>query len=208
MGHQSLVGRPYSAPWSCEGHPGVALGTWCRWPVITLSHVRVVGERSVDRVYRVVGDPQLRVLVLDVGLACCALEVGAAITSGLLVLVDSQTSDRDTANPASPRPASADGTTWLLLIAGTVTDALAPAVLRAWESLPEPRRAMSFGACANTGGPYWDAPTVTKGVDQLIDVSVYVPGCPPRPEALIAGLRALAASDQAELPVIPGSGAQ
>jgi NADH-quinone oxidoreductase subunit B len=173
----------------------VALGTCCHWPVITLSHVAVVGERSVDRVYRVVGDPELRVLVLDVGLACCALEVGAAITSGLLVL-----DDPDSVDPA--------GTTWLLLISGTVTDALAPAVLRAWESLPQPRRAMSFGACANTGGPYWDAPTVTKGVDQLIEVSVYVPGCPPRPEALIAGLRALAVSEDTGSPVLTESGTQ
>ncbi len=189
----------------------MALGTCCRWPVITLSHVPVVGERFIDRVYRVVGDPDLRVLVLDVGLACCALEVGAAITSGLLVLVDPDSSDPESVDPESFDPeqlsgAYVDGSTWLLLISGTVTDALAPAVLRAWEALPEPRRAMSFGACANTGGPYWDAPTVTKGVDQLIEVSVYVPGCPPRPEALVAGLRALAAGERAGAAVRSGSG--
>ena len=80
----------------------------------------------------------------------------------------------------------------VLLISGTVTDALAPGIIRAWEALDEPRVAVSFGACANTGGPYWDAPTVTKGIDQLIPMSVYIPGCPPRPEALIAGLVRLA----------------
>lgn len=133
-----------------------------------------------DRRYRVNGHPDLSVSVLDVGLACCALEVGAAITAGLLVL--------ETPEQAQAREARVS----VLLISGTVTDALAPGIVRAWESLNQPRVAVSFGACANTGGPYWDAPTVTKGIDQLIPMSVYIPGCPPRPEALIAGLARLA----------------
>lgn len=131
-------------------------------------------EPSRPRTYVVAADPSLRVQILDIGLACCSLEVGSAITKGLLV---------DGATVQSP-----DHGATILLISGTVTDALAPAVLRAWEQLPEPKAAVSFGACANTGGPYWDAPSVTKGVDQLVPVSVYIPGCPPRPEALIAGL--------------------
>ncbi len=134
-------------------------------------------QPSSPRTYVVAADPSLRVQILDIGLACCSLEVGSAITTGLLV---------DSATVPSP-----DHGTTILLISGTVTDALAPAVLRAWEQLPEPKAAVSFGACANTGGPYWDAPSVTKGVDQLVPVSVYIPGCPPRPEALIAGLRQL-----------------
>lgn len=134
----------------------------------------------LERRYRVIGHPDLRVVVLDVGLACCALEVGAAITTGLLVLDE----------PAGRAGLEPDVN--VLLISGTVTDALAPGIVRAWEALDEPRVAVSFGACANTGGPYWDAPTVTKGIDQLIPMSVYVPGCPPRPEALIAGLARLA----------------
>ena len=52
---------------------------------------------------------------------------------------------------------------------------------------------MSFGACANTGGPYWDSYAVTKGIDRLVPVDVYVPGCPPRPQALVDALRQLAA---------------
>ncbi|MEY4137403.1 MAG: hypothetical protein RL205_1531 [Actinomycetota bacterium] len=124
------------------------------------------------RTYRVPGVPGLAVGVLDIGLACCSLEIGAAITAGLLEPVD-----------------TADAS--VLLISGTVTDAMAPAVLAAWNALPEPRRAISFGACANSGGPYWDAPTVLKGVDQVIPIEIYVPGCPPRPEALIAGLAEL-----------------
>jgi NADH-quinone oxidoreductase subunit B len=128
------------------------------------------------RQYRVPGVPGLALGVLDVGLACCSLEIAAAVTAGLL-----EPADDDSTRPT------------VLLISGTVTDAMAPAVLAAWEALPEPRRALSFGACANTGGPYWDAPTVLKGIDQVIPVEVYVPGCPPRPEALIAGLAELAA---------------
>lgn len=136
-----------------------------------------MGFGPIQRAYRVAGAPGLRVVVLELGLACCAMEVSAAIQQGLLV-----------------PDADAAGDVHVLVIAGTVTDPLAPAVLTAWQSLPEPRAALSFGSCANTGGPYWDAPTVTKGIDQLLPVTTYVPGCPPRPEGLIAGLRALADS--------------
>lgn len=118
----------------------------------------------------------MAVEVLELGLACCALEVGAAIQRGLLVPAEVD-------DPADVR---------VLVVAGTVTHGLAPAVLRAWDALPEPKAVLSFGSCANSGGPYWDAPTVLNGVDRIIPVTTYVPGCPPRPEGLIAGLVALA----------------
>ena len=110
--------------------------------------------------------------VLDVGLACCAVEVVAA-------------SLRASAEPVEGRPAD------VLVVAGTLTDTMAPAIARLYAELPEPKHVISFGACADCGGPYWDSYCVTKGVDQLIPVDVYVPGCPPRPEALLHGIMRL-----------------
>lgn len=119
--------------------------------------------------------------VFDVGLACCAVEFLAAALGG----------DDDVARlgalPVDGDPATAD----VLVVSGTVTTKLAPSVRALYDRLPEPRYVLSFGACANSGGPYWDSYCVTKGVDQLLPVDVYVPGCPPRPEALLAALRSL-----------------
>jgi NADH-quinone oxidoreductase subunit B len=120
------------------------------------------------------------VWMVDVGLACCSVEVmAAALASG--------------ATRAAGRLVQADGdeTVDVLVVSGTCTDVLAPAVRRMWEQLPEPRRVVSFGACASSGGPYWDSYSVTKGIDQVVPVDVYVPGCPPRPEALLEGLSLL-----------------
>ena len=77
------------------------------------------------------------------------------------------------------------------MVAGTCTDVLAPAVRRLWQSLPAATRVVSFGACSNTGGPYWDSYSVPKGIAQVLPVDVYVPGCPPRPEALLQALSLL-----------------
>ena len=120
-----------------------------------------------------------RRFVLDVfglGLACCAVELLATVAA-----------TRDLAGEVAPGQEPLH----VLVVSGTVTDKIAPGVLRAYESTPAPRKVLSFGACANSGGPYWDSYCVTKGVDQLLPVDVWVPGCPPRPEALLEGLLAL-----------------
>nr|WP_304952496.1 NADH-quinone oxidoreductase subunit B [Yimella sp. cx-51] len=118
--------------------------------------------------------------VFNFGLACCAIEFIAAsmarhdfIRLGVI--------------PFAPGPRQAD----LMVVSGTVTDKMAPAIRRLYDQMPEPKYVISFGACSNSGGPYWDSYCVTKGVDQLIPVDVYVPGCPPRPEALLQGILVL-----------------
>jgi NADH-quinone oxidoreductase subunit B len=116
--------------------------------------------------------------VFDAGLACCGVEVAAALR-------------RAGALAAAGEGKEQSGPVNVFVVAGTVTDKLAPFVLKAFQDTPPPRRVLSFGACSNSGGPYWDSYCVTKGVDQLIPVDVYVPGCPPRPEALLEGLAVL-----------------
>ena len=115
--------------------------------------------------------------VLNFGLACCGIELIAAsmprhdlIRLGVI--------------PHAPGPRQAD----LMVVAGTATDKMAPALLRIYDQMPEPKYVISFGSCADCGGPYWDSYSVTKGVDQIIPVDVFIPGCPPRPEALLDGI--------------------
>lgn len=115
--------------------------------------------------------------VFNFGLACCAIEFIAASMARHDFM-------RLGVIPFAPGPRQAD----LMIVSGTVTDKMAPAIRRLYDQMPEPKYVISFGACANSGGPYWDSYSVTKGVDQLLPVDVYVPGCPPRPEALLHGI--------------------
>jgi NADH-quinone oxidoreductase subunit B len=115
--------------------------------------------------------------LVDAGLACCSLEVMAAL------LGRARTRDAG-ALVTSDAPAE------VLVVSGTCTDVMAPMLRRLYEDLGAPR-VVSFGACTASGGPYWDSYSVTPGIDSVIPVDVVVPGCPPPPEALLAGLEQL-----------------
>jgi len=107
------------------------------------------------------------------GTACCFIEFAAMIGSRFDF-------DRFGLVPrASPRQAD------LLITAGTITMKMAPALVRLYEQMPEPKYVIAMGACTITGGMFSvDSPTAVRGVDKLIPVDVYIPGCPPRPEAV------------------------
>ena len=115
--------------------------------------------------------------VFNFGLACCAIEFIATVDGAPRLHPPRR-------HPVRAGPRQAD----LMVVSGTVTDKMAPAIKRLYDQMPEPKYVISFGACSNSGGPYWDSYSVTKGVDQIIPVDVYVPGCPPRPEALLHGI--------------------
>ncbi len=140
------------------------------------AHSAVVVDVGTD------GSPDpIRLWLFDVGLACCAVEFHAA------AMARAGLDELGVVSAYAPGPDAAN----VLVISGTVTGPMAPAVVALYERMPEPRRVVSFGACSNSGGPYWDSYSVVNGVDSLIPVDVYVPGCPPRPEALLDGLRVL-----------------
>jgi len=114
---------------------------------------------------------------LQFGLACCAIEMIATACSRFDLA-------RFGAEVFRPSPRQAD----LMIVAGTVTKKMAPQVVRLYNQMPEPKYVIAMGACAIAGGPFKQGYNVLKGIDRFIPVDVHIPGCPPRPEALLNAL--------------------
>jgi NADH-quinone oxidoreductase subunit B len=134
-----------------------------------------VSITSIDRLYN--WGRRSSVWPMMFGLACCAIEMIAA-----------QTARYDLARFGMeimrPSPRQSD----LMIVAGTVTKKMVPNIVRLYNQMPEPKYVMAMGACASGGGPFKEGYNVVAGIDKLVPVDVYVPGCPPTPQALIAGL--------------------
>ena len=138
---------------------------------------RSVGAKAVDMAAPVVNWARKSALwPMTFGLACCAIEMIAAGAGRFDI-------DRFGAGVFRPSPRQSD----LIIIAGTVTLKMGPVVRRVYDQMPEPKWVISMGACASIGGVF-DNYAIVQGVDQVVPVDVFVPGCPPRPESLIYGI--------------------
>src|SRR5512145_1756934 len=137
-----------------------------------------VAITTLDRLYN--WGRRSSVWPLMFGLACCAIEMIAA-----------QAARYDMARfgmeVMRPTPRQAD----LMLVSGTVTKKMVPAIVRLYNQMPEPKYVVAMGACASGGGPFKEGYNVVAGIDKFLPVDVYIPGCPPTPQALIAGMIAL-----------------
>ncbi|MDX1614288.1 MAG: NADH-quinone oxidoreductase subunit NuoB [Candidatus Promineifilaceae bacterium] len=130
---------------------------------------------SLDKIYN--WSRRNSVWPMVFGLACCAIEMICTAASRYDLARFGMEVFR-----ATPRQSD------LMIVSGTVTKKMIPTVVRLYNQMPEPRYVLSMGACASGGGPFKEGYNVVDGVDKLIPVDVYVPGCPPTPQALIHGL--------------------
>jgi len=115
------------------------------------------------------------------GTACCAIELMSTLASRYDMA-------RFGMERLSFSPRQAD----VMIVAGRISIKMMPVLIRIWQQMPEPKWCVSMGACASSGGVF-DTYTLIQGIDQFIPVSVYIPGCPPRPEAVIDGMMKLQA---------------
>ena len=135
----------------------------------------VVSITTLDRIYN--WGRRSSVWPLMFGLACCAIEM-------ICTAASRYDFSRFGMEVMRPSPRQAD----MMLVSGTVTKKMAPTIVRLYNQMPEPKYVVAMGACASGGGPFKEGYNVVSGVDKLIPVDVYIPGCPPTPQALINGL--------------------
>lgn len=133
---------------------------------------------SLDRIYN--WSRRSSVWPMMFGLACCAIEMICTAASRY----DQARFGMEVMRP-SPRQAD------LMIVSGTVTKKMIPQIVRLYNQMPEPKYVLAMGACASGGGPFKEGYNVVSGVDKFVPVDVYVPGCPPTPQALLHGLMAL-----------------
>ncbi len=127
------------------------------------------------------------------GLACCAIEMISAAASRFDLARFGMEVFR-----ATPRQSD------LMIVSGTVTKKMVPQIVRLYNQMPEPKYVLAMGACASGGGPFKEGYNVVSGIDKFIPVDVYVPGCPPTPQALIYGLIKLQEKiDQQSIKTVP-----
>ena len=135
----------------------------------------VIAITTLDRLYN--WGRRSSLWPLTFGLACCAIEMIAAQMARYDM-------SRFGMEVMRPTPRQAD----MILISGTVTKKMLPVIVRLYNQMPEPKYVVAMGACASGGGPFKEGYNVVAGIDKFLPVDVYIPGCPPTPQALIAGL--------------------
>ncbi len=137
-----------------------------------------VAVTTLDRIYN--WGRKSSVWPMMFGLACCAIEMIVTASSRY----DQARFGMEIMRP-SPRQSD------LMIVSGTVTKKMIPSIVRLYNQMPEPKYVLAMGACASGGGPFKEGYSVVSGVDKFVPVDVYVPGCPPTPQALLHGMMTL-----------------